>query len=151
MSEWIIRDALPAESVALAELQLRASSVWESDRALLAAHPDLIQPPEEAAAAGRVRVAVDGAGRLLGFCTVTVTSEALEIDDLFVEPDAMGHGVGRSLVDDAISRAGPREVEATVNTNALGFYERLGFRRSGLAQTTFGPAPRMRLERQDRS
>jgi GNAT superfamily N-acetyltransferase len=147
VSAWTIRDALPGEAAALAEVQLRASSVWESDRALLAAHPDLIEPPEEAVATGRVRVAVDAAGRLLGFCVVVLTAEAVEIDDLFVEPSAMGRGIGRSLVDDAVLRAGSWPVEATVNANAVGFYERLGFQTCGEAETIFGPAPRMRLER----
>ena len=147
MSAWTIRDAHPGESAALAELQERASSVWESDRALLAAHPDLIQPPKEAIAAGHVRVAVDATGRLLGFCVVVGTPEMVEVDDLFVEPSVMGRGIGRSLVDDAVSRAGSRPVEATVNPNAVGFYERAGFRPCGEAETAFGPAPRMRLER----
>ena len=147
MPDWQVRDAVPGEAAPLAELQRRASSVWESDRALLAARPDLIQPPHEAIAEGRVRVAAGTGGELLGFVVVVRGATVLEIDDLFVEPEAMGRGIGRALVEDAVAAAaasGAEALEATINDNALGFYERVGFVTVGQAQTLLGPAPRMR-------
>jgi ribosomal protein S18 acetylase RimI-like enzyme len=72
-----------------------------------------------------------------------------ELDDLFVEPDSMGLGVGRLLVDDVATRAaasGASHVDVIANPNALGFYERLGFEITGQASTSFGSAPRMSLE-----
>jgi ribosomal protein S18 acetylase RimI-like enzyme len=146
MTDSTIRDAMPGEAAALADLQRRAASVWESDRTLLQAHPDLIQPPVAAIAEGRVRVAVGSDGEILGFCVVARGVRALEIDDLFVEPAVMGRGIGRALVEDAVAAAGAQAVEATANDNAVGFYERLGFVIVGQAQTLLGPAPRMRLE-----
>jgi ribosomal protein S18 acetylase RimI-like enzyme len=149
VGDWTIRDAVPAEAEALAELQRRASLVWESDRVLHEAHPDLIQPPVDAIAEGRVRAAVGSGRDLLGFCVVVPGEAVLEIDDLFVDPAAMGRGIGRSLVEDAAATAaasGARAVEATVNDNALGFYERLRFVTVGRAQTMLGTAPRMRRE-----
>ena len=53
----------------------------------------------------------------------------MELDDLFVEPDSMGLGIGRLLVDDVASRAadaGADHVAVIANPNALGFYERSG-------------------------
>jgi len=149
MSEWTIRDAVPAEAAALAELQRRASLVWESDRALHEAHPDLIQPPVEAIAEGRARGAVSPGGEILGFVLVAHGARVLEIDDLFVEPAAMGRSVGRALVEDVVAAAaaaGAQAVEATVNDNAFGFYEGIGFVTVGRAQTQLGTAPRMRRE-----
>ena len=143
----LIRDARPDEALALEALQRRSSDVWESDRASLAAHPDAIEPPHRAIAEGRVRVAVDASGRRLGFSVVlTVTDGRCELDDLFVEPDAMRQGVGRLLVDDVVSRAaaaGATYVDVIANPNALGFYERVGFEITGEASTRFGSAPRM--------
>jgi GNAT superfamily N-acetyltransferase len=148
--DWTIRNAAPPEASALGALQRRAASVHESDRALLEAEPELIQPPRSAIAERRVRVAVDRSGRILGFCSVVARAAGIiEVDDLFVDPPAMKQGVGRALLEDAIRRAaasGARAVEATVNSNATGFYGRLGFLAAGEAQTRFGSAPRMRLE-----
>lgn len=145
-----IRDARPAEAAALAALQRRSSDVWEEYRAQLAANPGVIEPPHEAIAEGRVRVAVDASGRRLGFSVVLAPEDGgVELDDLFVEPDSMGRGVGRLLVADVVSRAAAVSatgVDVTANPNALGFYERVGFRVTGEVATLFGRGIRMRLD-----
>jgi lactoylglutathione lyase len=154
-SEWNagrtrIRDAVSDEATALEALQRRSSDVWEEYREQLAAHPDAIEPPHQAIAEGRVRVAVDGSGRRLGFSVVLAAENGrCELDDLFVEPDSMGLGVGRLLVDDAAGRAaaaGAGRLDVIANPNALGFYERVGFRVTGDMSTRFGPGIRMSLE-----
>lgn len=146
----LIRDARPHEAPALEALQRRSSDVWEDDRANLAAHPDAIAPPHEAIGDGRVRVAVEPSGRLLGFSVVLPVSDGrCELDDLFVEPDVMRQGVGRLLVEDVAARAaaaGARFVDVIANENALGFYERVGFEIIGWAPTRFRAAPRMSRE-----
>ena len=145
-----IRDALPAEAAALEALHRRAADVWEEYRAQLAANPNAIEPPHHAIAEGRVRVAVDASQRHLGFSVVQpVEDHRCELDDLFVEPDAMGLGVGRLLVDDVAARAaaaGAAHVDVIANPNALGFYERLGFEITGDASTRFGRGIRMSLD-----
>jgi GNAT superfamily N-acetyltransferase len=145
----LIRDARPDEALALEALHRRSSDVWEEYRALLAAHPDAIEPPVRAIAEGRVRVAVDAAERLLGFSTVLpVRDGRCELDDLFVDPLWMRQGVGRRLVDDLAARArtaGATAVDVTANPNAVVFYERLGFVVIGETATRFGAAPRMTL------
>jgi ribosomal protein S18 acetylase RimI-like enzyme len=146
----LIRDARPDEASALEALQRRSSDVWEQYRAQLAANPDAIEPPHQAIADGRVRVAVDASGRRLGFSVVLpVRDGRCELDDLFVESDSMRLGVGRLLVGDVARRAaaaGASHVDVIANPNALGFYERLGFEITGQASTRFGDAPRMTLE-----
>ncbi len=94
-------------------------------------------------------MAVDSTDRPVGFSVVlSVEDAACELDDLFVEPDSMGLGVGRLLVEDVAARAateGANRVTVTANPRALGFYERLGFRITGETSTRFAPAPRMTL------
>ncbi|HXD70265.1 MAG TPA: GNAT family N-acetyltransferase [Gaiellales bacterium] len=145
-----IRDARPAEADALALLQRRSSDVWEEYRAQLAANPGAIEPQQQAIAEGRVRVAVDASQRRLGFSVVLAPERGrVELDDLFVEPDSMGRGVGRLLVADVVSRAAAVQatcIEVTANPNALGFYERVGFRVTGEVATLFGRGIRMRLD-----
>ena len=145
-----IRDARPAEAAALASLQRRSSDMWEDSRALLAAHPEVIESPHGAIAEGRVRVAVAASGRRLGFSVVLAAEcGTVELDDLFVEPDAMGRGVGRLLIADVVSRAAAAQatsIDVTANPNAHGSYERLGFRVTGDVATLFGRGVRMRLD-----
>jgi GNAT superfamily N-acetyltransferase len=145
-----IRDARPEEAPALAALQRRSADVWDEYRAQLAANPDAIEPPHRAIADGRVRVAADASGRLLGFSVVLpIRDGRCELDDLFVEPEWMRRGVGRLLVADLTARAaaaGASHVDVIANPNALAFYERLGFETTGQASTRFGEAPRMSLE-----
>jgi len=146
----LIRDARPDEAHALESLQRRASDVWAEYREQLAAHPDAIAPPDRAIEEGRARVAVDAAGRLLGFSVVLAVEDGrCELDDLFVEPDWMRRGVGRLLVHDVARRAaaaGAGHIDVIANPNALGFYARLGFDVTGQTSTRFGSAPRMTLE-----
>ena len=145
-----IRDALPDEAAALEALHRRSSDVWEEYRAQLGANPDAIEPPHQAIAEGRVRVAVDASQRRLGFSVVQpVEAGRCQLDDLFVEPESMGLGVGRLLVGDAASRAaaaGATYIDVIANPNALGFYEKLGFEIIGDASTRFGRGVRMSLE-----
>src|SRR5215218_7894948 len=121
-----IRHARPEEALALEALQRRSSNVWEAYRAQLAAHPGAIEPPHQAIAEGRVRVAVDASERLLGFSVVLPVEDGrCELDDLFVEPASMRRGVGRRLVDDVATRAAAVDashVDVIANPNALGFY-----------------------------
>jgi ribosomal protein S18 acetylase RimI-like enzyme len=146
----LIRDARPDEAFALEALQRRSSDVWEEYRAPLAANPHAIEPPHQAIAEARVRVAVDATGRRVGFSVVhPVKDGRCELDDLFVEPDSMRLGVGRRLVDDVADRAaaaGAHYLDVIANPNALGFYERLGFVIIGEASTLFGDALRMSLD-----
>ena len=60
----------------------------------------------------------------------------------------MRGGVGRRLVEDAMRMArerGAKRIDVVANPQALAFYEAVGFRPTGEAQTRFGPAPRMSL------
>ena len=102
----------------------------------MAEHPEWIEPAPEQVKAGWVVLAEDH-GRIVGFSTVTPQRE---LEALFVDPDAMGRGVGRALVEAAGS-----PLTLTANGNAVPFYERIGFVDIGPVETLFGEARRMRL------
>jgi GNAT superfamily N-acetyltransferase len=145
----VVRDAVLDERMALEQLQRRASMVWEADREMLLAHPDAIELPADQIRAGRVRVASQTDGRSVGFSVLLPVSEgACELDGLFVEPDVMGQGIGRLLIEDCVAwaaREGAERIEVTANPDAFGFYERLGFELGEVVPTRFRPARRMRL------
>jgi GNAT superfamily N-acetyltransferase len=143
-----IRGATAAERGDLEALQRRSSVHQPMYRAQLEAHPDAIELPDEHIAAGHVRVAEQD-GVVVGFAVLLERDGAgCELDGLFVEPERMGAGVGRGLVQDTVRMAGERgatQIDVVANPQALAFYEAVGFVRTGEAQTRFGPAPRMSL------
>ena len=93
---------------------------------------------------GRVRVAVDG-DIVVGFATITPTGDAWELDDLFVAPEHMRRGFATALVRHLLAEADVAAIEVTANQHAMAFYRSVGFVDDGVAETRFGPAPRMRL------
>ena len=78
--------------------------------------------------AGRMFIA-EHTGAVAGFCEVTPG----EVIALFVDPSHAGSGVGRALLEHAltIAAAGGRAVRLESTLNAVGFYERAGFVRGG--------------------
>ena len=52
-----------------------------------------------------------------------------KLEMLFLDPDAIGNGIGRKLIEYGISNYNINEVSVNEqNTNAYGFYEHMGFR-----------------------
>jgi GNAT superfamily N-acetyltransferase len=123
--------------------------IWDTDREWLLATPDAIEIPVDAIADGRLRVAVDASGALLGFSLVLpVARGACELDGLFVAPEHMRRGIGGALVRDAAERArarGADRLTVIANDNALRFYQRAGFRGDRWVPTRFRPGLRMSL------
>jgi GNAT superfamily N-acetyltransferase len=144
-----LRRAVHQDLDALRDVYRRSSLSNPSDRDALLAHPDALEFVGDAIEDGRTLVAVDD-GRIMGFATLgPVVAGAVELDDLFVDPDAMRRGIGRALVAEAVARArrsGCSRLDVTANPDARAFYESVGFVDTGTAETRFGPAPRMALE-----
>ena len=81
--------------------------------------------PQALAAVPRLFVAVGGAGAPVAF--MGIDGEVLEM--LFVTPEWRGKGIGKRLVRLATGEQGVARVTVNEqNPQALGFYERLGFR-----------------------
>ena len=143
----VFRLAIPAERLALEELQRRASLMSEEDRDTLLAHPDAIELPLEQITAGRTIVA-ENVDELLGFAVVLQRDDGdAELDGLFVEPAQWRRGIGRALVAEAerlAAREGAASLWVIANTSALDFYGACGFVTVGEVATRFRPAPRMR-------
>ena len=137
-------DDLPA----LRDVFRRSSLSNEGDRASLLAHPDTLELSDRSVRDGRVRVAVID-DRIVGFATVLVTGQIGELEDLFVDPYWMRHGIATELVLDALANAseqGIARIEVTANGHALAFYESIGFISDGIRETQFGPGHRMHLD-----
>lgn len=73
-------------------------------------------------------------GRAVGFYTLTNENDGLHLDHLWIEPRAMGSGIGRALFEHAVEQArrlGHRLLKIEADPNAEGFYTRMGARRVG--------------------
>src|SRR3954471_6762101 len=99
MSAFSVREAPRGGQPALARIFRRASLSNAGDRGVLLAHPDALTLPDDVLASGRTRVATKTDGAVVGFARTRPTERgALELEDLFVDPDAMGKGVARQLI-----------------------------------------------------
>ena len=148
MTTFLIRAAVPGDMTALRDVFRRSSLSNDGDRENLLAYPDALELSDLAVTQGRTRAAVADDG-IVGFATWLSAGDAMEVEDLFVDPERMRQGFGRALVLDLIAIArgrGVRRVEVTANQHALAFYEEVGFLVSHEVETRFGPAPRMHLD-----
>lgn len=131
-----LRAARPAEATDLSALVLRSKAYWGYDDAFLAACADelSIRPDALADPAQVWRVAEDD-GRVIGLYGLTpADTDDAEMEALFVEPEAIGTGVGRRLIEDAILAARRRHYDRIViqgDPNAEGFYLAIGAKRAG--------------------
>jgi GNAT superfamily N-acetyltransferase len=131
-----IRAARTDEAGALSELSQRSKAHWGYDPAFLDACADelRIDPPALDDARQVWRVAVDDR-RIAGvYGLVPLDADTAELEALFVEPDAIGAGIGACLVDDALREArarGYRRLIIQGDPNATGFYAAMGAVRIG--------------------
>jgi GNAT superfamily N-acetyltransferase len=148
-----IRRARADEADILTGLTLRSKAFWGYDREFMdAARVELRFRPEKYP--GFEVYVLERGGRILGFCSLIPRSALeVELDDLFVEPDAIGQGYGKVLWDQAVLRAaelGFQEMTLTADPYDEPFYrargaEKIGEVASTVAQGRVLPLMRYRL------
>jgi GNAT superfamily N-acetyltransferase len=143
----MIRLGVLADLSAATEVYRSASLSNAGDRDNLLADPEHLILGPEGLAEGRTHVAEED-GSVVGFATWIEAEGTVELEDLFVHPGWMRRGIARALVNriaDVLRARGAERLEVTANPHALGFYSAAGFVDCGVAETDFGPAPRMVL------
>lgn len=149
MGDERIRLATAADQSVLAEIYRRASLSNEGDRELLLANPQHLVFDSTGPREGRTVVAVDDHDRPLGFATTVELGEgALELEDLFVDPDHMRRGIARRLMLAVAERARANDahrIEVTANPHADAFYRVVGFVPGEAVRTELGAGVRMVL------
>ncbi|MFJ9179715.1 GNAT family N-acetyltransferase [Streptomyces sp. NPDC102360] len=134
-----LRPARPDEAAHLTALMLRSKAHWGYDEAFMAAcvdeltlHPSEVTRRRTTVAEGEGE-GVDG--RLLGLVTLEGAPPVGELGLMFVDPGAIGLGVGRLLFEhmrDTASGAGFRKVSWAADPHAVPFYEAMGGRHTGV-------------------
>lgn len=126
-----IRTALPTEAEALSNLALRSKAFWGySDAFMDACRSELTYSADQIASDTHVVGVAEVDGLVVGFYVLTTLSaDAVELDALFVEPDAIGNGHGRALMDHAARVAaqnGATSLTIQSDPNAADFYRACG-------------------------
>ncbi|WP_073908180.1 GNAT family N-acetyltransferase [Streptomyces sp. CB00455] len=124
-----LRAARVDQAEALTGLVRRSKAYWGYGPDFLdACAPELRIRPDEVTAR-RIVVAQDAGGRVLGLASLEGSAPRAALGLLFVEPRAIGRGVGRLLYRDALRRAvdlGVRRLVIDADPHAAGFYRAMG-------------------------
>ncbi|MDJ0759293.1 MAG: GNAT family N-acetyltransferase [Woeseiaceae bacterium] len=128
----IIRAAVSEEARLLSELALRSKAHWGySDAFIEACRNELTVQPEQI----QNCVCADDDGVVIGFYGLAeLADDGVELEALFVEPSSIGSGVGKALIEHAISRAaslGASRMLIQGDPNAEAFYLAAGASRVG--------------------
>ena len=131
VSSVTVRAARASEAASLTALCLRSKAHWGYDAEFMRLCAATLVIGDRSIADGRVLVATDGDGRILGTSSVLQDGEDASLDLMFVEPAAIGGGVGRKLFGEAVRlarRLGYRRMTILADVYAAPFYERMGAR-----------------------
>ena len=128
----VVRPARPDEAALVSDLALRSKGHWGYDAAFLEACREELTVSPQWCEAGTVLVADDGS--VLGFVAIAGEPPDGELAHLFVEPAAMGRGLGGLLTRAALDLAadlGMRRLHLDADPHAEAFYRRVGAERVG--------------------
>jgi GNAT superfamily N-acetyltransferase len=152
----LVRVAKPTDATRISEVALRSKAHWGYDEQFMdACRDDLTVHPEECDGE-RVVVALQD-DEIIGYYHLTGTPPAGELADLFVDPSAIGSGIGGLLYRDATTRArrlGFCELTLDSDPHAEDFYLHMGAVRIGMVPSTAIPGrslPRLRVDLTDAS
>ncbi|WP_370947171.1 GNAT family N-acetyltransferase [Amycolatopsis sp. cg5] len=133
MSEIRLRPAQPHEADAVTELSRRSKAHWgysqeflDRVRDILVVHPHQIRDD--------LVVVAERDSELLGFYRLDGKPPEGELADLFLEPAAIGTGLGRRLWEHALASAkakGFESLDLEADPNAEPFYRHMGAVRTG--------------------
>jgi GNAT superfamily N-acetyltransferase len=130
-----LRPASVDQVETLSALAVRSKAHWGYDDAFIDACREELRVGAADIGPHRLTVAIDDTARILGFYGLVGTSDAdAELSALFVEPEAIGTGVGRLLFDGAVRvavAAGFRRFRIEADPFAAAFYESMGAVRTG--------------------
>ncbi|MEU2613369.1 GNAT family N-acetyltransferase [Micromonospora sp. NPDC007271] len=146
--DLLIRPARPAEAGDLTELALRSKGHWGYDAEFLArCRTELTLTPADMAT--RQVTVAEREGQVVGLLVLAGAPPELDLDMLFVDPPAIGSGVGRVLFEHAVAAAraaGARTLWIDADPGAEPFYRHVGAVPAGtsVSPSTGRTLPRLR-------
>jgi GNAT superfamily N-acetyltransferase len=137
-----IRPARPDEADAIGELAIRSKGHWGYDAAFLeSCRADLALSPQDITTS--TVYVLEGRDGIAGYYRLmSLENGTADLDALFVDPTAIGQGVGRCLWEHAIATAsalGFTALDIQSDPHAEGFYLAMGAHRIGESESTVTP------------
>jgi len=136
--------ATPEDADALTEVAFAAKRHWNYPERWIEAWRDILTMRPESIAANVAYAAIEN-GRAVGFYLLTTEADGIHLDHLWILPEAMRRGIGRSLFEHAVEQSrnlGFRLIKIEADPNAEGFYQRMGATRVGVNVTEIDGRPR---------
>ena len=135
MTDMILRAPVPADLPRLNDLNLRSKAVWGYDAAFMEACREELALTEDELATTRLAV-IERGGTPLALVQTEVDGDVADLLKLFVDPSAMGLGLGARLfawaVED-VRGAGASRMTIEADPDAAPFYEHMGAKVVGSA------------------
>jgi len=127
-AEPTLRRAQPSEADAVRDLIGRSMAVWDKPAGYVEEAIGLMSLSPEDVERDEAWVLDDGT-QLVGFLRVSVSGTDAEIEELHLEPQWIGRGLGRRLFEHAVERSratGAERLVWSTDRYALGFYLVMG-------------------------
>ncbi|MBY5992605.1 GNAT family N-acetyltransferase [Ferrimonas balearica] len=133
-----IRPAQADEAATLTDLAMRSKALWGYDRQFMAACSEELTYAKEGFALGTHHATIAEVGDdLAGFSVVKhLGQRQWELDGLFIDPDWVGQGIGKRLLQHALVLArslGGERLLVISDPHAVGFYRHAGAQEFGTA------------------
>ncbi|PCJ95164.1 MAG: GNAT family N-acetyltransferase [Hyphomicrobiales bacterium] len=130
----IIRRATKGDCKAISEMCMRSKAHWGYDDAFMQACKDeLALHPHELKTCDVALAELDS--KILGYAKVEYDHDMPQLGALFIDPDAIGQGVGKTLFIWAVTQCRERGLEKLAIVSdpfAATFYEKMGSRKVGM-------------------
>ena len=140
-----IRPALPGEAGLLSRIAFSAKAHWGYPKHWMGIwKPQLTFSPEYFAGVETWVAELDETP--IAFYTLEEKDDKAWIENLWVLPEYIGQGIGRQLFIHAISRSrlkGHLVLQLTADSNAAGFYEKMGMYKVGEHRSEIEGQPRI--------
>ncbi len=135
-----LRAAVADEAAYLSDLAVRSKAYWGySDEFMRACSQELFLAPDAIEDGGSDYTVCEWNNKVIGFYALrSLSAEEVELDALFVDPEYIGSGFGRILINRAKQQAakkGGRVLVIQGDPNAKGFYTAVGGKLAGLRES----------------
>ncbi len=143
-----VRPARPEEAEHLSSLAIRSKAYWGYDATFMAACSSELSLASDEVGLLHTHVLVVSE-HIVGFFTLeAVDTQVVELGHLFVEPDLLGRGYGRELLEHAKAKAsslGYRNMLIQGDPNASAFYRSAGAIQVGVRESRSIPGRQLPL------